>query len=84
MAKHGRHHRRKPRDGVPTPPPATFITCLRCRVQHPIYGIIRRIGPRGQSTHLCFTCYEAETGGEYLNEDEYWDGHNWIPLSRGM
>ena len=63
--------------------PVTTISCDTCRNREPLSGIIRRVTGTGASIPLCYACYEAQTGGAYFGQNEYWDGRRWIPLAEG-
>jgi hypothetical protein len=63
--------------------PVTTIPCNACRSREPLSGIIRRVTANGARIPLCYTCYEAQTGGAYYGQDEYWGGSGWIPLAKG-
>jgi hypothetical protein len=63
--------------------PVTTIRCDACRRCEPLSGIIRRVTGNGTRVPPCYDCYEAQTGGAYCGQDEYWDGRRWIPLAAG-
>ena len=63
--------------------PVTTVRCNACGNREPFSGIVRRVTATGGRVPLCYACYEAQTGGEYFGQDEYWDGRRWIPLAKG-
>lgn len=65
------------------PASASHLQCAGCQHDYPVYAIIIRVGQRGERCPLCYDCYEAQTGGIYQAQDEYWGGFGWIPLSKG-
>ena len=49
----------------------------------PFSGIVRPATARGARIPLCYDCDQQQTGGAYFGQDEYGDGHGWIPLAEG-
>jgi hypothetical protein len=65
------------------PSVAARLHCTTCEQEHPVYGIIIRTTPQGRRVPLCYDCYQQETDGVWHDQDEYWDGYRWSPLSKG-
>ena len=63
--------------------PVTTMACDACGNSEPLSGIIRRVTANGGPIPLCYACYEAQTGGVYYGQDEYWGGNGWVSLAKG-
>jgi hypothetical protein len=62
---------------------AGWLTCEGCGRCCRASVAVRQVDRDGARRPLCYDCYELTTGGEWRRQDEYWDGHRWVPLRVG-